>query len=32
MIVVDRLFKDVYYELIDNFTFVEIVKIYYINI
>ena len=32
MIVVDRLFKDVYYESIDDFIFVEIVKVYYINI
>ena len=32
MIVVDRLFKDVYYESIDDFTFVEVVKVYYINI
>ena len=32
MIVVDRLFKDVYYESIDDFTPAEIVKVYYINI
>ena len=32
MIVVDRLFKNVYYESIDDLIFVEIVKIYYINI
>ena len=32
MIVIDRLFKNVYYELIDDFTFVEVVKVYYINI
>ena len=32
MIVVDRLFKDVYYELINDFIFVEIIKIYYIDI
>ena len=32
MIVVDRLFKDVYYKSIDDFIFVKIVKVYYINI
>ena len=32
MIVVDRLFKDVYYESIDDLILVEIVKVYYINI
>ena len=32
MIVVDRLFKNVYYESIDDLTLVKIVKVYYINI
>ena len=32
MIVVDRLFKDIYYESIDDLIFVEIIKVYYINI
>ena len=32
MIVVDRLFKDVYYKLIDDLIFIEVVKVYYINI
>ena len=32
IIIVNRLFKNVYYKLIDDFIFVETVKVYYINI